>query len=227
MAATFFITGTDTDAGKTHVAGALLAAAKARGLTTAALKPVAAGTVATPEGMCNEDVMALAAQCTEELALAEINPVCFDEPIAPHIAAVNVGVDLAAATLAEQCQQVLARKADLTVVEGAGGWKVPLNAQETLADLVRLLDIPVILVVGMKLGCLNHALLTAQAIAADGLPLAGWVANHIDPAMARYQENRETLEQLLPAPLLAEMPRLLPGDSGAQYWNLDRLLTKG
>lgn len=225
MATAFFITGTDTDAGKTRVAAALLAAARERGLTTAALKPVAAGTVATPDGLCNEDVMALAAQCTEALTLSDINPVCFDEPIAPHIAAANQDVMLTAGKLAEQCRPVLSRQADLTVVEGAGGWKVPLNGQETLADLVRLLDIPVILVVGMKLGCLNHALLTAQAIAADGLPLAGWVANRIDPDMARYQENLDTLKQLLPAPLLAEMPRLQSDETGAQYWHLDQLLS--
>lgn len=203
MASVFFVTGTDTDAGKTRAACALLAAARQQGYSTAALKPVASGVNA--EGF-NEDAVSLSRQCVPGLAPGDINPVCFRDPIAPHIAAAEAGVTLDAASLAARCAPVLAMQADLTLVEGAGGWKVPLNAGETLADLVRIMDLPVILVVGMRLGCLNHALLTAQAIASDGLRLAGWIANGVDPAMARYEDNLESLRARLPAPLLAQIP---------------------
>lgn len=201
--AAYFITGTDTDVGKTRVACAILAAARQQGFSTAALKPVAAG---INERGVNADVEALSHLCSVDLSLSDINPVCFDAPIAPHIAAAQAGRVLAASELALQCRPVLDRQADLTLVEGAGGWKVPLNTDETLADLVRALNIPVILVVGMRLGCLNHALLTAQAIAADGAQLAGWIANRIDPDMQSYQDNLETLKVMLPVPLLVEMP---------------------
>ena len=221
MAAVFFVTGTDTDAGKTRAACAMLAAAREHGYSTAALKPVAAGVNA--EGV-NEDVVLLHRECTLDLTPGDINPACFDAPIALHIAATETGVSLTAEALAAQCRPVLDRQADLTLVEGAGGWKVPLNARETLADLARLLDIPVILVVGMRLGCLNHALLTAQAIEADGATLAGWIANRVDPDMDRYADNVATLEALLPAPLVGEIPRLDPGESGARFINLEALL---
>ncbi len=221
MAAAFFVTGTDTDAGKTRAACAMLAAARQQGYSTAALKPVAAGVNA--EGF-NEDVVQLHRECTLDLTPGVINPVCFDTPIAPHIAALETGISLTAAGLAAQCRPVLERQADLTLVEGAGGWKVPLNARETLADLARLLDIPVILVVGMRLGCLNHAMLTAQAIEADGAKLAGWIANRVDPGMDRYADNLATLEALLQAPLVAEIPRLDPGESGSRFIKLEALL---
>jgi len=223
MAKTFFITGTDTDAGKTRVACALLAAGRAQGLSTAALKPVAAGVSETPAGRCNGDVASLLQYCQPELSIDAINPFCFDEPIAPHIAAENTGTRLSVHDIATRCQPVLAQKADLTLVEGAGGWKVPVNDTDTLADLVKALELPVILVVGMKLGCLNHALLTAQAIAADGLQLAGWIANRVDPDMLYYQENLETLTRRLQAPLFAELPCLEAADSGAGFINLSRL----
>ena len=204
----YFVTGTDTDAGKTLVACGILAAARARGMTTAAVKPVAAGVTTTASGNWNADVLALAAQCTPMLANAVINPVCFDEPVAPHIAAARSGTTLSAAVLAENCRQVMGRQADLTLIEGAGGWKVPLNGKETLADVAVQLQVPVILVVGMRLGCLNHALLTAQAIESDGLRLAGWVANRLDARMPVYRENLDTLLGRLPAPLLGEIPAL-------------------
>jgi len=221
MAAAFFVTGTDTDAGKTRVACAILASARQHGYSTAALKPVAAGVNA--DGV-NEDVLLLHRECTLELSPRDINPACFNDPVAPHICAAEAGISLTAQTLALQCRPVLDLQADLTLVEGAGGWKVPLNSRETLADLARQLDIPVILVVGMRLGCLNHALLTAQAIAADGATLAGWIANRVDAGMQRYEENLATLKALLPAPLVAEMPRLDPGESGARHINLQTLL---
>ncbi len=206
MAKRFFVAGTDTGVGKTLVSAALLEAGNAAGWSTLGLKPVAAGAEAGEQGLCNEDALLLqqAASCT--LSYDEVNPVLLKAAIAPHIAATEEGRTLSAERLAGVCRGALMRKVDLALVEGAGGWRVPLNAQETLADLPRLLNLPIILVVGMRLGCLNHALLTAEAIRRDGLRLAGWVANRIDPDMSRYDENLGTLISLLPAPLLGELP---------------------
>lgn len=203
---TYFVTGTDTDAGKTLVCCAILTAAGKKGYSTAALKPVAAGVIESAHGNQNEDVLALTSACSLSLSFKEMNPVCFPEPVAPHVGASKAGQTLQARTLAQQCLPVIDKQADLTLVEGAGGWKVPLNNNETMADLVKELDMPVILVVGMRLGCLNHALLTAQAILADGLSLHGWIANRIDPDMQAYTENLETLKTMMPAPMLAEIP---------------------
>lgn len=223
---TYFVTGTDTDAGKTLAACGLLAAARGRGLTTAAAKPLAAGTEVTAAGDCNGDAFALAQECSPTLPLAAINPVCFDAPIAPHIAAAHAGVRLTAARLAAHCRRVIDTGADFTVIEGAGGWLVPVNDEETLADVAALLAVPVILVVGMRLGCLNHALLSARAIADTGLILAGWIANCLDADMPVYRDNLRTLEERLPAPLLGEIPRLgQPGAAAAaSHLDLDMLL---
>jgi len=201
----FFITGTDTDAGKTLVATGLLAAARARGLSTAGLKPVAAGCAATQQGLRNSDALLLQAQTSIDLVYEQINPIALAAPIAPHIAAQREKRALSADRLAGFCRGSL-RQADFTLVEGAGGWRVPLNPSETLADLARVLQLPVILVVGMRLGCINHALLTAEAIRSDGLPLAGWVANVLDPDMVALDENIQTLNGRLPAPCLGIVP---------------------
>jgi dethiobiotin synthetase len=208
MAKAFFITGTDTGVGKTAVAAGLLAAANAAGLSTAALKPVAAGCDDTAEGLRNADALLLQATMSLPLSYDEINPVALREPIAPHIAAAHAGRRLSAARLAGFCRGVLARRADLTLVEGAGGWRLPLGGGEFLSQLAVELQLPVILVVGLRLGCLNHALLTAEAIARDGLPLAGWVANGCGPEMAAQADNIATLRALLPAPCLGEIPLL-------------------
>jgi dethiobiotin synthetase len=222
----FFITGTDTDAGKTFAACSILTAARQEGLTTAAVKPVAAGVIDTPQGKMNEDVLQLSQYCSLSLPSEIMNPACFDEPIAPHIAANRTGRRLFAGDLAMACQQVLAIGADLTLIEGAGGWKVPLNDSETMADIARYLALPVIMVVGMRLGCLNHALLTAQAIEADGLKLAGWIANQTTCRMDYYQENLETLKRLLSAPLLAEIPQSTTPEAAAASIQLDTLLSQ-
>jgi len=223
----YFVTGTDTDAGKTFASCAMLTCARIKGLSTAALKPVAAGVIETPRGQCNEDVALLAECCSLPLSYGDINPVCFPEPIAPHIGAAKCGQTLRASEIAALCSPVLDRQADLTLVEGAGGWKVPLNQDETLADVARILELPVILVVGMRLGCLNHALLSVESIAASGLELAGWVANCIDPAMAAFNENIETLEQLIQPSLLGQIP-WLEGDNiksqAAGCLQIERLL---
>ncbi|MFT5484741.1 MAG: dethiobiotin synthetase [Halieaceae bacterium] len=198
-----FIAGTDTGVGKTLLGEAILLAANKAGLSTAAVKPIAAGCDA--DGT-NEDARALMRAMSFDLPYQQVNPVALREAIAPHIAAAHEGRTLRVSQLAGYCRGVLMKRADLTVIEGAGGWRVPLNAVETLADLVRELQLGVVLVVGMRLGCINHALLTAEAIRADGLELKGWVANQIDPDMPCYEENLATLKQRIAAPLLADVP---------------------
>ncbi len=206
MAKAFFITGTDTDVGKTYVATALLAAANKQGLSTAALKPVAAGCEDSGQGLRNDDALALQAEASLELAYEQINPVALAPAIAPHIAAQQAGKNITVSRLAGFCRGVTMKRADLTLVEGAGGWRVPLNPRETLADLARELRLPVVLVVAMRLGCINHALLTAEAIERDGLTLAGWVANSCAEPMVCEDENLQSLERLLRAPCLGRLP---------------------
>ena len=204
----FFIAGTDTDAGKTTVACALLAKARNQGLSTAAVKPVAAGCIETKDGFRNNDAEQLLAQCTMPLYYEQVNPVAFLAPIAPHIAAQQQGQRLQVDRLAGFTSGVLMQGANLTLVEGAGGWRVPVNERETLADLAIALGIPVVLVVGMRLGCINHTLLTVEAITRDGLTLAGWVANCIDPQMAELDANIMTLQHRIQAPMLGVVPNL-------------------
>ena len=210
MAQGYFIAGTDTEVGKTFCASALLRAVNDRGLRCFGLKPVAAG--ADAGGETNEDAVSLMAHSSVSLSYQQVNPMLLQEPIAPHIAAEREGKSLTVSRLAGFCRGAMMTPADLVLVEGAGGWRVPLNRVETLADLARELNLPVILVVGMRLGCINHALLSAEAIRNDGLQLAGWVANRVDPQMSCYDENLATLQTMLRAPLLAEIPHLV-GDS--------------
>ncbi len=160
------------------------------------------------EGLRNSDALALIAQSTVQLPYTQINPYAFAPAIAPHIAAQEAGVELSVAGLYRAAQVILQEQADFILIEGAGGWRVPISATEFLSDFAIALQLPVILVVGVKLGCINHALLTAQAIINDGLELAGWVANVVDPSCARLAENLATLQQLMPAPCLAEVPHL-------------------
>lgn len=198
----FFVTGTDTGVGKTHVACALLLAAQQRGMRTLGLKPLAAGAEKKPEGLRNDDALLLLQCSTVQLPYAEINPFCFAEPVAPHLAAQQAGVNLRASDMAECIRSTLEKTdCDYVVIEGAGGWRVPINESETLADVVRLLQLPVILVVGMRLGCINHALLTAEAIARDGLSLQGWIANNPGEPMPMLAENIAALSLRLGAPL--------------------------
>ena len=204
---TFFIAGTDTDVGKTLVAAGLLVAAKQQGLTTAALKPLAAGCEKTDAGLRNADALLLQSVITEPLAYEQINPIALVSAIAPHIAAQQEKRILSADRIAGFCRGSL-NQAGFTLVEGAGGWRVPLNPQETVADVVKILRLPVILVVGGRLGCINHALLTVEAIRNDGLQLAGWVANCIDADMPVLQENIHSLAARIPAPCLGVVPWL-------------------
>lgn len=221
----YFITGTDTDVGKTTVAAGLLFAAREAGLTTAAGKPVASGCEATSKGLRNADALALMAECSIPLTYNEVNPVAFEPAIAPHIAAREVGVTLTVDSLLVPMQAILDKQAQFTLIEGAGGWRVPLSGQDSLSDLAQALNLQVILVVGVRLGCISHALLTAEAIARDGLQLAGWVANIIDPKTSRLEENLATLAERLPAPCLGRVPRLKSASAKAvaEHLQLDLL----
>ena len=198
----FFVTGTDTGAGKTHVACALLHATRQLGLTTVGMKPIAAG---VEDDGRNGDVTQLLAASSIQPPLALVNPFLFIPPIAPHIAAQEAGRPIDLAVIYQAFEQ-LRELVEVVWVEGVGGFRVPLDERTDTTDLVQALALPVILIVGMRLGCLNHALLTAEAIQARGIRLAGWVANRIEPAMARFDANIETLSTRLNAPLLGVTP---------------------
>lgn len=217
----YFVTGTDTDAGKTLVASALLHKANEKGLRSIGLKPLAAGCEETPDGLRNADALLLQQNASVKLSYDQVNPVALAEPMAPHIAAQRENRRLSADRLVAFCRGALMQPADFVLIEGAGGWRVPLNPSETLARVPQLLQIPVIMVVGMKLGCISHALLTAEAIARDGLTLAGWVVNVIDPEMPVLQENIDTIRAALRAPLLGTLPRLDPCTPAAAAGYLD------
>lgn len=203
MSGGFFITGTDTGVGKTLIACALLEACKSRGLSAVGMKPVAAGHM---DGRW-EDVEALVASSGISAPRQWVNPYALAEPIAPHIAAAREGRRIELGVLCAAFSE-LKKLAEIVVVEGAGGFAVPLNEDETMADLAVRLGLPVILVVGLRLGCLNHALLTAEAVRSRGLCLAGWVANQIVPEMPALRENLETLNRRLDAPCLGVIPFL-------------------
>jgi dethiobiotin synthetase len=179
------------------------------GLRTAAIKPVAAGCDANGH---NEDALQLMACMSEQMDYEQVNPVALEAAIAPHIAAQQQGKVLQASRLAGICRGVMLGGADFVLIEGAGGWRVPIGPRQTLADLAGELKVGVILVVGMRLGCINHALLTAEAIQRDRLELAGWVANQPGERMTCHEDNLDTLRHLLPAPLLGEVPLLSPFD---------------
>ncbi|WP_404376792.1 dethiobiotin synthase [Vreelandella aquamarina] len=228
---TYFVTGTDTDAGKTLATSALLCAARQRQLTTLGLKPIASGSEATPSGLRNHDALALQAQSFPPVEYSTVNPWAFAPAIAPHLAALEAGAVLNVARVTQALSDTLIdTPRDLTLIEGAGGWLVPLNEEEDFSDLPRTLGLPVILVVGLKLGCLNHARLTAEAIAADGLTLAGWVGSVVDPAFAddspRFSANVALLKRALPAPCLGIIPHLATADAttAQRYPSLDALL---
>lgn len=209
MTRLFFVTGTDTGVGKTVITAALLHAARASGLRAVGLKPVAAGGFRREGQWVNEDALLLQGAAGIALAYDDVNPAMLPEAIAPHIAAARAGRELAVAPLAFAVRKVAEEhRPDVVFVEGAGGWLCPLNDRETLADLAVELRAAVVLVVGLRLGCLNHALLTAAAIRASGLRLAGWVGNTIDPDMPVLAENVATLTARLPAPRLGTVPWL-------------------
>lgn len=203
----FFITGTDTEAGKTWFTLALMRAFQARGMKVAGMKPVASGCEETVAGLRNADALSIQAQSSTANEYAAINPYAFRPPVAPHIAAalVDTEIDINCITRA---YAVLSKQNDVVVVEGIGGWRVPLTRGASLADLVRALNLPVILVVGLRLGCINHTLLTAETIISDGLSLAGWAACQINPSYLESGRTLHTLAESVPAPLLGVLPYL-------------------
>jgi dethiobiotin synthetase len=225
MSQAYFIAGTDTDVGKTTIAAGLLHAARLQGLSTLGAKPVASGCTVTPKGLRNSDAQALIDESSIKLAYEEVNPFAFEPAIAPHVAAREAGIALEVTELTKAMRHVLDKGADFTLVEGAGGWRVPLSGHANLSDLAIALELPVILVVGVRLGCINHALLSAEAIARDGLQLAGWVANIIEPRTSRLEENLASLAERLPAPCLGRVPKLkqATADAVAEHLQLDLL----
>lgn len=221
----YFVTGTDTEVGKTVASTALLQAARALGRQTAGYKPVASGSEMTVDGLRNSDALALMHNSVLSLPYAQVNPYTFAEPTSPHIISeveqrpIDAGVMSAGLRTLEQ-------QADWVLVEGAGGWYTPLSPHFTFADWVVREQLPVILVVGMKLGCINHAVLTAKAIQQAGLRLAGWIANDIQPPGARHQPYLATLQRMIAAPMLGEIPWLGDAHSEAdlgQYLDLSAL----
>ncbi|MFC0679756.1 dethiobiotin synthase [Lysobacter korlensis] len=201
----FFVTGTDTGAGKSLASAALLHALRANGRSAIGMKPVASGCEATPDGLRNEDALLLQAASDPTPAYADVNPFALLQPLAPELAAADDGVDISLAPIKDAYARLCAR-AEAVVVEGVGGWAAPLSATLDQIDLVRALDLPVVLVVGLRLGCINHARLTARAIEADGARLIGWIASEVDPGMARIDDNFRMLHERLPAPCWGRLP---------------------
>lgn len=223
---TFFLTGTDTGVGKTIVSAALLEAANLAGKRTLGMKPIASGCESTPEGLRNEDALILQQAASETLAYDLVNPVALAPAIAPHVAAAQAGRVMSTDRLVGFCRGMQMRPADLLLIEGAGGWRVPLNDRETYSAVPRELGVPVILVVALRLGCINQALLTAEAIRNDGLTLAGWVANRAEPeAMSCEQESLEYLKAHIPAPCLGVLPWItgVESETLASYLSVDVL----
>jgi len=216
----YFVTGTDTEIGKTLISSALLHALATTGVRAAGMKPVAAGLELRDGLWCNEDVERIAAAANVVLPQQLATPYLLREPASPHIAAALEGVRIEVAHI-RQCYEQVASQADAVVVEGVGGFCVPLSEQENTADLAQQLGLPVIMVVGLRLGCINHACLTAEAIAARGLTLAGWVANLVDPHMRHVDANVQTLIRHLPAPLLGRVPTLPAATAAAAAAHLD------
>jgi len=215
-----FVTGTDTGVGKTLIASALLRALGRRGLRAAAMKPVAAGALLQDGIWRNEDVQQLAAAANVTVPRNILCPYELPQALAPHIAAELAGIRLELPTIVGAYQRLCAQ-ADAVIVEGVGGFRVPLSPDFDTADLACELQLPVVLVVGLRLGCLNHAALTGEAIVARGLRLLGWVANCIDPHMAQRERNIATLRDLLPAPCMGSVPWMHPGQGDQTAEHLD------
>jgi dethiobiotin synthetase len=221
-----FVTGTDTGVGKTIASAALVMALRARGVRVHPFKPIAAGAIDRDGQWVNEDVVALSAAAgLDASAFGRVNPVLLREPMAPHIAAAREGRTLALAPVLAAFGEI-AKGETFVVVEGVGGFMVPLGPSLDAVDLCRALGVPVLLVVGLRLGCLNHALLTARAIEEARTPFAGWIANEIDPHMAALEENVTALVERLSAPLLGRLPHRVPPDPRnlAAFLDVDALL---
>lgn len=222
MAFDLFITGTDTEIGKTVATVALARALVDEGLRVACFKPVASGCRATDEGLRNNDAEQLMAAMNVELPYAQVNPIAFEPPIAPHIAAEHAGRSIDPVAICADLRRI---DADVRLVEGAGGWQVPLGPSLDMAALPRTLGASVVLVVGLRLGCINHALLSARAIRDDGLPLAGWIANEVDPAMDEREANIESIRSRIDCPLIGRIAHA-PGPA-LQWIERTALWSKG
>lgn len=221
----YYVTGTDTEVGKTVASTALLQAAGLLGRRTAGYKPVASGSEMTADGLRNSDALALQRNSVVPLDYDAVNPYTFAEPTSPHIVSADEQRPIEASVLSAGLRSLEAQ-ADWVLVEGAGGWFTPLSPTLTLADWVKMEQLPVILVVGVKLGCINHAVLTAQAVQQAGLRLAGWIANDVTPPGRRHAEYLSTLQRMLPAPMLGEIPWLgdaVESQTLGQYLSLNAL----
>jgi dethiobiotin synthetase len=205
MRPSLFVTGTDTDCGKTHVSLALIDALSQRGFRVAGFKPVAAGAQLSDGEWHNDDALALRDASNIGLTYPEVNPFCFPRPVSPHIEAQATHTRISRHIIAARLHR-LELRADRVVVEGAGGWHVPLGPDLDIARLACYLELPVVLVVGLRLGCLNHALLSVEAIRASGATLLGWIGSQVDPAMMCLQENLDTLVERLDAPCFGVLP---------------------
>jgi dethiobiotin synthetase len=200
-----FITGTDTGVGKTVVACALVRALRTQGARVAVMKPVASGAMATPDGLRNADALALMEAAATTADYPDVNPYCFEPAVSPHIAAKEAGIEVDTGLIRHKFD-ALAADSDWVVVEGAGGWFAPISEHQTMADLAWALSVPALMVVGLKLGCLNHAQLTRLGVEAQGVSLAGWIASEVDPTMMRIAANLAALERLLGERPLAVLP---------------------
>jgi len=216
----FFITGTDTSCGKTEITLGLMQLLQSQGQTVLGMKPVASGATPTAEGLRNEDAIRIQAQGTLQVPYPELNPYVYEPPIAPHLAAAQAGEQIDLSVISTHCMSLLAQ-ADYVLIEGIGGWRVPFNLQQSAADLVRMLNLPVILVVGLKLGCINHALLTVESIRASGARLVGWVANEVEPGMQDRDGNIATLRSTINTPCLGVVPYMKHPSTAAIAGNLN------
>jgi len=223
----YFVTGTDTDCGKTFISAALLNRAKELGRATLGLKPIASGCERMEVGLRNSDALSLMAQSSIKLDYALVNPVSFEPAIAPHIAASQTGTDISPESILNRLSGALEglNDSELCIIEGAGGWRLPLGEGRYLSEVVQQLSVPVILVVGVKLGCLNHAVLTQEVVKADGLEIAGWVANIVDGDTPCLEENLASLQSLMSAPCIGVVPHLqdVSIEAAAAYLSLDSL----
>ncbi len=229
----FFVTGTDTEIGKTFVCKGMLQALNDKGYKTAGYKPIAAGCDNTPDGLRNEDALTLQTHSSVELSYDEVNPIAFEAPVAPHLALKSTRTNddvhyIPIDKIREGFIHLLQKEANVIVIEGAGGWRLPLGGSylgnpRYLSEFVIERNLSVILVVGLRLGCLNHAVLTAEAIRNDGLKIAGWVANQVDPDMSLIDENIESLQQLIDAPFLGKVPKVTSTKHAGHYLDLAEL----
>lgn len=200
----YFITGTDTEVGKTFVTVGLIRYLNGMGIRTAGMKPIASGCEETPAGLRNGDALRIMEASAVELPYALVNPYAFAPPIAPHIAAETAGIDIRIESILDHCRAI-AERADCVIVEGVGGWEVPIGPSHGMPDVAAALGLPVIIVVGIRLGCINHALLTAAAVRARGLQLAGWVANQIEPGADVQEAVIEAIAGRIGAPMIGRV----------------------